>query len=243
LPSNYAYRNIQEYNMPISCIIIEDLKVAADYLARCCEKSGMAEVKGHFPDVKQALEFLNKNNVELLFLDVEMPGASGFELLDSIAYKPKVILTTSKEEYAFNAFEYNVTDFLKKPFTYKRFTEALAKVSAEEEKPAASSSSDHIFIKSDGKLVRLNNDDILFIESMGDYVRFVTPDKKYITHNTIKNLEERINGEHFMKVHRSYIVNLLKIDDIRENDLYIRGIEIPISKAHRADVLKRITIL
>ncbi|MBA4168692.1 MAG: response regulator transcription factor [Chitinophagaceae bacterium] len=229
--------------MGISCVIIEDLKVAADYLSKCCEKSGVVEVKGYFPDVRQALEFLNQNTVDLLFLDVEMPGATGFELLDNIAYQPKVILTTSKEEYAFNAFEYNVTDFLKKPFTYKRFTEALAKITAEEEKPTADNSSDHIFIKSDGKLVRLNNDDKLYIESMGDYVRFVTADKKYVTHNTIKNLEERINGQHFMKVHRSFIINLLKIDDIRENDLYISGTEIPISKAHRAEVLKRITIL
>ena len=101
--------------MKMNCVIIEDLKVAADYLSRCCEKSGRLEVKGHFPDVKSALEYLNKNTVELLFLDVEMPGATGFELLDSIAYKPEVILTTSKEEYAYNAFEYHVTDFLKKP--------------------------------------------------------------------------------------------------------------------------------
>lgn len=229
--------------MAITCVIIEDLKVAADYLKKCCEKSGLADVKGVFPDVASALAFLNENTVDLLFLDVEMPGATGFELLDSIAYAPKVILTTSKEEYAYNAFEYHVTDFLKKPFTYKRFTEALAKATAQEEKTAAAQPAGHIFIKSDGKLVRLNNDDILYIESMGDYVRFVTADKKYITHNTIRNLEERISSEHFMKVHRSYIINLRKIDDIRENDLFIRGTEIPISKAHRADVLKRITIL
>lgn len=227
----------------ISCVIIEDLKVASDYLIRCCEKSGTVEVKGCFPDVQQALDFLNNQEVDLLFLDVEMPGANGFELLDNLAYEPRVILTTSKEEYAYNAFEYNVTDFLKKPFTYKRFSEALDKVVAAPEAPAATQQSDHVFIKSDGKLVRLKNEDILYIESMGDYVRFVTADKKYISHNTIKSLEDKINSELFMKVHRSYIINLLKIDDIRENDLYIKGIEIPISKAHRADVLKRINIL
>jgi DNA-binding LytR/AlgR family response regulator len=101
----------------------------------------------------------------------------------------------------------------------------------------------HIFIKSDGKLVRLNNDDILFIEGMGDYVKFVTRDKKYVSYNSLKNLEEKVNKDCFMKVHRSYIINLLKIDDIRENDLFINGIEIPISKNLRADVLKRLTIL
>lgn len=230
----------------LKCAIIEDLKVAADYLSRCCDKTEQLELKGHFPDVTSALEFLNKNEVDLLFLDVEMPGATGFELLDQLAYKPKVILTTSKEEYAYNAFQYNVADFLKKPFTYARFLEAVAKVTSARNNgahSAASNAGNHIFIKSDGKLVRLNNDDILFIESMGDYVKFVTRDKKYVTYNTIKNLEEKINKDNFMRVHRSYIINLLKIDDIRENDLFINGVEIPISKNLRADVLKRLTIL
>lgn len=230
--------------MKIKCAIIEDLKVAADYLTRCCEKSDLLEVKGHFPDVKSALEFLNTNTVDLLFLDVEMPGATGFELLDNIAYKPKVILTTSKEEYAYNAFQYNVADFLKKPFTYARFLEAVSKINNNTNGAVPNTQpGNHIFIKSDGKLVRLNNEDILFIESMGDYVKFVTRDKKYVTYNTIKSLEEKINKECFMRIHRSYIINLLKIDDIRENDLFINGIEIPISKNLRADVLKRLTIL
>lgn len=230
--------------MILTCVIVEDLKVASDYLVKCCDKSGIVEVKGQFPDVGHALEFLNSNSVDLIFLDVEMPGATGFELLDNLAYNPKVILTTSKEEYAYNAFEYNVTDFLKKPFTYQRFLEALQKVSiANDGGTNGNDSTNHIFIKSDGKLVRLNNDDILYIESMGDYVKFVTPAKKYITHNTIKNLEEKVNKQCFMKVHRSYIINLLKIDDIRENDLFIKGNEIPISKAHKAEVLRRLNII
>lgn len=232
--------------MKLDCVIIEDLKVAADYLVKCCEKSGRLTVKGHFPDVASALKFLDKNTVDLLFLDVEMPGATGFELLDRIAYQPKVILTTSKEKYAYNAFQYHVTDFLKKPFTYARFTEALEKINdnfqpvpqrADNNNPA------HIFIKTDGKLIRLNNEDILFIESMGDYVKFVTRDKKYVTHNSMSSLEEKISKDCFIRVHRSYIVNVQKIDDIRENDVRINGIEIPISKNLKAEVLKRITII
>lgn len=229
--------------MNLTCVIVEDLQVAADYLAKCCEKSGQIDVLAHFPNVAEALVYLNQHAVDLLFLDVEMPGASGFELLDQLAYFPKVVLTTSKSEYAYDAFEYNVTDFLKKPFTYQRFQESLQKITAAPENNIASTASDHIFIKSEGKLVRLNNDDILFIESMGDYVKFVTGDKKYITHNTIKNLEEKVNRMSFVKVHRSYIINISKIDDIRENDLYIKGNEIPISKAHRSEVMKRLNII
>lgn len=230
--------------MILSCVIVEDLQVAADYLAKCCEKSGLLEVKGHFPNVEEALLFLNQHSVDLLFLDVEMPGATGFELLDRLAYSPKVILTTSKTEYAYDAFEYNVSDFLKKPFTYQRFLESVQKIMAPtQESNVNSTATDHIFIKTDGKLIRLNNSDILFIESMGDYVKFVSTDKKYITHNTIKNLEEKVNKQCFLKTHRSYIINVDKIDDIRENLLFIKGNEIPISKAHRSEVLKRLNII
>ncbi len=232
--------------MNLTCIIVEDLQVAADYLKRCCEKSGQVDVQGHFSNVADALVFLNSTSVDLLFLDVEMPGATGFDLLDQIAFSPKVILTTSKPEYAYDAFEYNVTDFLKKPFTYQRFLDALKKVG---QPPTPTNDTvtetdiDHIFIKTDGKLIRLNNDDILYIESMGDYVKFVTADKKYITHNTIKNLEEKVSKQHFMKIHRSYIINMNKISNIRESGLYINGTEIPISKAHKQDVLKRLNII
>lgn len=229
--------------MNLSCIIVEDLAVAADYLKKCCEKSGEVEVKAHFTNVKDAVAFLNENTIDIVFLDVEMPEEHGFHLLDQIAYAPKVILTTSKTEYAYNAFEYNVTDFLKKPFTYQRFTEALNKVIATEKSRPAETGDDHIYIKSDGKLVRLNNEDILYIESMGDYVKFVLPERKYVTHNTIKNLEEKVNKQTFMKVHRSFIINITKVENIRENVLFINGQEIPVSKAHKADVIKRINIV
>lgn len=228
----------------MSCVIIEDLQVAAEYTRKCCEKSGLLDVKDHFTNVTDALAYLNTTTVDILFLDVEMPGATGFDLLDQLGYSPKVILTTSKPEYAYNAFEYHVIDFLKKPFTYQRFLEALQKAAVKDDNDSQVTSSDkHIFIKSDGKLVRLNNEDILYIESMGDYVKFVTAEKKYITHNTIKALEEKVDKTCFMKVHRSYIINLTKIDDIRENDLFIKGTEIPISKAHKQDVLRRLNII
>jgi DNA-binding LytR/AlgR family response regulator len=230
--------------MNLSCIIVEDLQVAANYLRKCCERSGSVDVNGHFINVHDALSFLNENSVDLIFLDVEMPGANGFELLDQIAFSPKVILTTSKKDYAYNAFQYNVSDYLMKPFTYQRFLESLQKIKPSNETISTNNGSDHIYIKADGKLIRLNNDSILYIESMGDYVKFVTHDnKKYITHNTIKNLEEKVNKQDFLKVHRSYIVNLHKIDDMRENMLFIKGNEIPVSKANKADVFKRLNII
>jgi DNA-binding LytR/AlgR family response regulator len=229
--------------MSISCVIVEDLPVAAEYLRNCCEKSGDIEVLGHFTNVNDAVTFLNNHRVDLIFLDVEMPGDDGFKLLDRIVYSPKVILTTSKTEYAYNAFEYHVTDFLKKPFTYQRFQEAIGKLALQEDTRKKESTDDHIYIKTDGKLVRLNNEEILYIESMGDYVKFVLADKKYVSHNTIKNLEEKINPSVFLKIHRSYIVNMKKVQNIRDNTVVINGLELPISKANRAEVLKRLNVI
>jgi DNA-binding LytR/AlgR family response regulator len=243
--------------MKLSCIIVEDIQIAADFLRKFCEKSDLVEVKGHFLNVTDALEFLDQERVDLLFLDVEMPGANGFDLLDRLTYSPMIILTTSKTEYAFNAFQYHVNDYLKKPFTYKRFIEAIGKLqqSVAEAAPAAPSTavspsaavpqtdSEFLFIKADDKLTKIKKDDILFLESMRDYVKFVTSGKNYVTYSTLKNMEEKLNGQTFLKVHRSYIVNLSKIDDIRGNTIYILGNQIPIGKGHKEDLEARLNIL
>jgi len=245
--------------MKTTCIIVEDIQIAADFLRKFCEKSELVEVKGHFLNVADALEFLDREKVDLLFLDVEMPGATGFDLLDSLTYSPKIILTTSKTEYAFDAFQYHVNDYLKKPFTYKRFLEAIQKLQQQMQTqepsqtilpqqqlpatPAQGSDTDFLFIKSEDKLVKIKKDDILFLESMRDYVKFVTPAKSYITYSTLKNMEEKLIGPLFLKVHRSYIVNINKIDDIRGNTIYLLGNQIPIGKGHKEEVTARLNIL
>src|ERR1700678_4089492 len=201
--------------MKLTCIIVEDIQIAADFLRKFCEKSDLVEVKGHFLNVEEALEYLDKERVDLLFLDVEMPGANGFDLLDRLPYSPMIILTTSKTEYAFNAFQYHVNDYLKKPFTYKRFLEAIRKLQqqsaetalARENSVASQTDTEFLFIKADDKLIKVRKDDILFLESMRDYVKFVTSSKNYVTYSTLKNMEEKLNGQTFLKVHRSYIVN------------------------------------
>jgi DNA-binding LytR/AlgR family response regulator len=227
----------------MTSIIVEDIQMAADFLKTFCEKSGLVEVKGHFLNVADALAYLENDHVDLIFLDVEMPGATGFDLLDRLTYSPKIILTTSKTEYAFDAFQYNVSDYLKKPFTYKRFLESIQRIQKPEETPVINIEPDYLFIKANNKLVKLQNDEILFIEGMRDYVRFVTATGKYMTLSTLKHLEEKLNKLLFLKVHRSYIVNISKITDISGNTIYIAGNEIPIGKGHRDEVVKRLNIL
>jgi DNA-binding LytR/AlgR family response regulator len=246
--------------MKITSIIVEDIKIAADFLKKFCDKSGLIDVKGHFENVAAALAYLEEDKVDLIFLDIEMPGATGFDLLDSLTYSPKIILTTSKTEYAFDAFQYNVSDYLKKPFTYNRFLESLQKIvklvpqpdpfalvqtNSASPAPAINSAMDidFLFIKSEDRLVKLVKDEILFIESMRDYVKFVTTVKNYVTYSTLKALEEKLNGGTFLKVHRSFIVNINKIDDIRGNTIYMKGNQIPIGKGHKDELARRLNIL
>lgn len=226
--------------MKFKCIIVDDEPLARSFLERYCEKQGNLEVMGSFPESETALNFLAGNEIDILFLDVEMPGDTGFELLDKLQYMPKVILTTSKTDYAFDAFQYNVTDYLKKPISFNRFLESINKITESLNNTTVETNKDDIFIKTDGKFIRLSYQDILYIESMGDYVKYFTLAKHYLTHSTLKAVEEKMNPKQFMKVHRSYIVNMSKIKDIQDNSIVIETKVIPISKALKPDVMIRI---
>ena len=229
--------------MKLTAVIVDDEPIARSFLERYCEKTGTITVAGSFGDASDALEYLQYNETDILFLDVEMPGDSGFQLLDKVLVMPKVILTTSKTNYAYDAFQYNVTDYLKKPFSYVRFQEAVSKavLTLMEKKPQVKK--EDIFIRSDGMLTRLNFEDILYIESVGDYVKFCTSDKKYLSHGTLKSVEEKIDSPQFMKVHRSFIVNLRKIRNIQDYTLLIGDSLIPISKVLKPEVIGRINLI
>jgi DNA-binding LytR/AlgR family response regulator len=232
--------------MKYNCIIVDDEPMAGNFLQHYCERLGSFEVAGVFENAEAALDLLKKKAVEVLFLDVEMPGISGFQLLDQLPYMPKVVLTTSKTDYAYNAFQYNVTDYLKKPVSFNRFQEACNKITEQLQKENRQAvniaKTEDIYIKADGKFIRLTYEDILYIESMGDYVKYFTTTKAYVTHSTLKAVEEKVNQNSFIKVHRCYIVNLKKIKDIQDNSLVIEGKVIPISKSLRPDVMLKIGI-
>lgn len=247
----------------IKGILIDDDMVSLAILENYCVKSGLIEVVGKFSDPAEAIVYLKANVVDMVFLDVEMPEISGFQLMDQLTYSPKIILTTSKTDYAFAAFQYEVADYLKKPVTYDRFIRAVGKLAEslhptplpailrEEPVPVATAptpgtvntNGTDIFIRSDGKLVRISLDDILYVECIGDYVRYVTSDKKIVSHATMKGVQEKLDAAWFLKVHRSFIVNTRKIKDIQDNNLVINGSIIPISRAHKSEVMQRLTIL
>lgn len=221
------------------CIIVEDDAVSRTVLERFCEKHPQLLLSGSFPAAEPALEFLKNNETEIIFLDVMLPGINGFEFLDQLPVLPKVILTTSETGFAFTAFEYHVTDYLKKPISYPRFEAAIGKATGH---AVAAAQGEEVFIKSGGQYIRLSYTEILYVESMGDYVKYVTTTQEYITHSTLKNTEAQLPPQLFMKIHRCYIINLKQVQHIADNLAVIGNAKIPVSKAIKAELLQRLNI-
>ncbi len=231
----------------MKCLIVDDDSMARTALQRLCGKQEQLEVVATCESAEEALEFFKNpdNEVDLIFLDVEMPGISGRELLDRLPVIPMVIFTTSKADYAYDAFEYGAVDFLKKPISQPRFEQAVQKVlNLQAGNQLFQANTMNIYVRSEGKFIRLNCEDILFFENVGDYIRIKTASGgNHIIHGTLRGVDERLKDPRFLKVHRSYIINLDKIVDIEENTLVIEKSVIPISRAHKPLLMNRLRIL
>ena len=233
----------------LNCILVDDDLMARKTIERLCSKNDRLRLLASYESGEEALNALNKNaeadkdsEIHLIFLDMEMPNLSGIEMLDRLTgVSPMVIFTTSKTDYAFEAFEYQAIDYLKKPITQARFDQAVEKaLRMKQEAQQYQEESNEIYVRTDGKLVRVSCDDILFFENVGDYVRVKTANNSYIIHGTLKGVDEKLNNSRFLKVHRSFIVNLKKIVDIEENTLVIEKTVIPISRAHKPILMSRL---
>lgn len=204
-------------------------------------------VAGECASAMEAYNLLQEQDVDLLLLDIEMPGMSGLELTKHLGEKrPLIIFTTSKKDYAVEAFELNVADYIVKPVTPARFIQAIDKArellqSGHEHVDLANN--EFIFIRDSNIVRRLKLEDILYAEAMGDYVKLHTPQKFYAVHTTLKTVEERLPDDQFIRVHRSYIVALSKIDTIQDGAIIINGKPIPVADAYRATLNKRMNIL
>ncbi len=230
----------------IKTIIVEDEVMASKSLVNLCSKYPRIELLASFDNAEEALVKIQEENIELILLDIEMPGMSGLDLLEEIPYLPQVIFTTGNKEYAYEAYEYDITDFLKKPVSSERFEKAIQKVIDIIDRRndiALSSAAHEIYIKSDGRYIRLAYTEILYFENVGDYIKAITTHGSYIFHDTMKALDQKITNPRFLKVHRSYIVNLDKIKDIEDNTIVIEKSVIPISRAFKSIMMKSINIL
>ena len=232
--------------MTLKTVIIDDEKIAIKSLENLCKKVATLDLKASFEDPIEALNYVTKESIDLILLDIEMPELTGLELLDKLPTLPQVIFTTSNKEYAYEAFEYEVTDFIKKPITKNRFLKSIQKAVNRDsylKEIARDSNLKEIYVRVDGRLVRISIDDILYFENVGDYVKVITVDKVHVINIALKHLHVKLNHPRLLKVHRSYIVNMDTIKDIQENTLVINKKVIPISRAHKAIVMNSINII
>lgn len=231
----------------MNSLIVDDNKIARTTLAQLSTQVKDMVIVGECASALEASNMLRKLHVDLLLLDIEMPGMSGLELIKNLGSKrPLIIFITSKKDYAAEAFELNVVDYIVKPIGPARFLQAIdkaAEILQGKNDTLQVDEDSFIFIRDSGIVRRLKLDDLLFAEAMGDYVKLYTPQKFFAIHTTLKSVEERLPESKFLRVHRSYIAAISKIDTIEDGALIINGKAIPVADAYRAILNRRLNVL
>lgn len=228
--------------MKLNCLVVDDEQLARELLADYISKVPFLELKGLVKNPVEVAEILEGETIDILFLDIQMPDITGIELLKTLTHKPMVIFTTAYSEYALEGYELDVLDYLVKPFSFERFLRAVNKaaemVKLKQSPGQSSSDQEYISINADHKIYRVRLDEILYIEGLREYVSYYTPGKRIITLASLKNLEESLPGNKFIRVHKSYIVPVDKVKALEGNMLDIGIKKIPIGRSYREKVFK-----
>jgi DNA-binding LytR/AlgR family response regulator len=226
----------------MKCLIVDDEPLACDILENYINQLEGLSLVGRCENALQAISVLQVQAVDLLFLDIQMPQLTGLDLLRNFKVKPQVILTTAFSQYAFDAFELDVVDYLLKPFSFERFARAVAKVrKIQNEQITFQSSPSYFFFKSDKKLHKLTLDEILFIEGLSNYLKVYTPKEVLVIRETMKKIEDMLPAEYFFRIHKSYIVGINHIDYIEGNVILLKqNYQVPIGETYKDEFLKKI---
>jgi DNA-binding LytR/AlgR family response regulator len=234
----------------MNCIIIDDESIARAIIEKLCSNVSSLNIVGQFPNAIQPIKYLNENTVDLIFLDIHMPDFSGFDFIKTLKDPPSIILTTSDEDYALEAFEYDfIVDYLIKPIKLERFQKAVTKAEKRSKKITVSTPvenkglDDVLYVNIDRRLIKIDIPSIYLIESKGDYIHVKTESNNYTVHSTLKKIECKLPKDLFLKVHRSFIINIKKIIDIEDNSVLIKKDVIPVSRSNRPELMKRLNLL
>ena len=235
----------------MNCIIVDDEITARIIIQKLIEDINDLNIVGEFSNAMQAIKYLNKNTVDVIFLDIHMPDFTGFDFIETLKKPPKIILTTSDRNFAVEAFEYNVVvDYLVKPIELERFQKSINKlktftITKEEPKIEAKKeeSENTFYVNIDRRLVKIDIPSIYVVEAKGDYVKIKTDDKNHVVHCPLKRIEEKLPTKDFLKVHRSYIININKIVDIEDNSILIKKDVIPVSRSNRNELKRRLNLI
>lgn len=229
--------------MNFKCIIIDDEPPATRILENYIEKVSFLEKAGVFNDSLKALEFLNTESVDVIFLDIQMPQLTGLQLSRIISKDIKIIFTTAYPDFALEGFELNATDYLLKPIAFERFYQAVSKLNAEQKAEVIpNNSSDFIFIKTDGKnkFQKLFLNEILYVEGLQNYVCIHTQKQQIITHSSLKNVIESLPEKDFIQIHKSYVIALKQIESTDSFSVFINAKELPIGGTFKDAFFERI---
>ena len=238
----------------MNCIIIDDEATARAIISQYCSNVSSLNMLEEFSNAIQAIKYLNQNIVDLIFLDIHMPDFTGFDFIETLKNTPKIILTTSDTNFAIQAFEYDcIVDYLVKPITPERFQKAIQKAESKSSIKRTSTESfnekdettlgNDLYVNIDRRLIKISIPSIYLVEAKGDYIQIKTEDKNYTVHSTLKKIEDKLPIDLFLKVHRSFIINVRKIIDIEDNSVLIKKAVIPVSRSNRSELMKRLNLL
>ncbi|APZ47575.1 DNA-binding response regulator [Polaribacter reichenbachii] len=234
----------------MDCIVIDDEKMARVIIRTLCNEVEILNLVEEFSGAIDAMKYLNENSVDLIFLDIHMPNFSGLDFIKTLKDPPKIIFTTSDPKFAIEAFEYDfIADYLLKPIELPRFEKAIKKAEKLQLSDAKIEAKKELAIKNDfyvnidRRLIKIDLSSIYLIKAKGDYIDIKTDNKDYTVHSTLKKIEEKLPDSMFLKVHRSYIINVKKIIDIEDNSVLIKKDVIPVSRSNRPELMKRLDLL
>ncbi|GAB3639243.1 LytTR family DNA-binding domain-containing protein [Hymenobacter arcticus] len=239
---------------PLRCLVVDDDPLSVQIVSNCISNTPFLEASGACTSAIDAAEALRNQVFDVLFLDVEMPLMSGLDLLRALPDPPQVVLISGSQSYAVQAFEFAVADYLLKPLSYPRFLQAANKVletiTAQRTTEAADvltlpagSNPEFTFVKVDNKLVRVDFADVFYVEALGDYVHLVTSRSKLIVYSTMRAIEEKFPSQRFLRVHRSFIINIDYVQSLEDNSLLIKEKYIPVGQTYMRGLLQRLNKL
>jgi len=236
----------------MNCIIIDDEATSRTIIGEWKSSYKNLNVVEVFSNAIEAIKYLNQNKTDLIFLDIHMPDFNGFDFIRTLKDPPFIILTTSDAEFAIQAFEYDcIVDYIVKPIKPERFKKSIQKVEVKlNEKVTATTTEkeklqtvDDFYVNINKRLIKIDIQSIYLVEAKGDYIYLKTDNKNYTVHSTLKKIEEKLPDHMFLKIHRSYIININKIIDIEDNSVLIEKDIVPVSRSNRPELMKRLNLL
>jgi DNA-binding LytR/AlgR family response regulator len=232
----------------MNCLIVDDDKLARTALRQLITQVDFLTLKEECESPVEAFNYLKKEPIDLVFLDVEMPGMTGIELIKNLEKRPIIILISAKKDYAVEAFELNVADYITKPVTLSRFMIAVSRAkklmeSNDQKIEPNERDKNYIFVRSNSVLTKIKISDIIYIQALGDYVNIFTKDKRYTVHITLKGIEEKLGLGSFYRLHRSYLVSLDHVDGIEEGTAYVGKYPLPIGEQFKKELLKKLNLI